>query len=100
MNIRRLESGSAPTVWESLHKLHTAEIMQTDPPPPEPSLPTSSSGGCFHTQLRYSPEPLGLVVEGARVSAVGGLVELRQKGLAGLLAGVVGELDRDGLGCP
>lgn len=38
------------------------------------------------------------MVEGPRVPAVGGLVELRQKGLAGFLAGVVGELDRDGLG--
>lgn len=36
-------------------------------------------------------------MERAWVSAIGGLVELRQKGLAGLLAGVVGELDRNRL---
>lgn len=46
---------------------------------------------------RCLPEPLGLVVEGAWVPAVGWLVQLGQKGLAGLLAGVVGELDGDGL---
>lgn len=38
------------------------------------------------------PEPLGLVVKWARVAPVGGLVELGQQGLAGLLAGVVGKL--------
>lgn len=38
------------------------------------------------------PESLSLVVERARVSPVGGLVQLREQGLAGLLAGVVGKL--------
>lgn len=38
------------------------------------------------------PEPLSLVVKWARVAPVGGLVELGQQGLAGLLAGVVGKL--------
>lgn len=38
------------------------------------------------------PEPLGLVVKRARVAPVGGLVELGEQGLAGLLAGVVGKL--------
>lgn len=38
------------------------------------------------------PEPLGLVVKRTRVAPVGGLVELGQQRLAGLLAGVVGKL--------
>lgn len=38
------------------------------------------------------PESLSLVVERARVSPVGGLVQLGEQGLAGLLAGVVGKL--------
>lgn len=42
------------------------------------------------------PETLGLVVQGARVAAGSGLVQLGQQGLASLLAGVVGELDSDG----
>lgn len=37
-------------------------------------------------------------MEGSWVPAVGGLVELREESLAGFLAGVVGELDGDGLG--
>lgn len=45
-----------------------------------------------------SPEPLSLMVKGSWVSAIGGLVQLRQQGLAGFLTGVVGELDGDGLG--
>lgn len=51
-----------------------------------------------YASAQHSPEPLGLMVEGSRVSAIRGLVKLWQKGLAGFLAGVVGELDRDGLG--
>ena len=44
------------------------------------------------------PEALGLLRQGPGVPPVGRLVELGQQGLAGLLAGVVGELDGDGLG--
>lgn len=40
----------------------------------------------------YLPEPLSLVVKRAGVAPVGGLVELGEQGLAGLLAGVVGKL--------
>ena len=45
------------------------------------------------------PETLGLVVQGSGVAACGGLVELGEQRLARLLAGVVGELDGDGLRC-
>lgn len=45
------------------------------------------------------PEPLGLVVQGPRIAAVGGLVELGEQGLACLLARVVGKFHRDGLSC-
>ena len=61
-----------------------------------PSPPSSLTH--LRASPQHSPEPLGLVVEGAWISTVGGLVELWQESLAGLLAGVVGELDRDGLG--
>ena len=44
------------------------------------------------------PEALCLLCEGSWVPSIGRLVQLRQQGLAGLLARVVGELDRDGLG--
>lgn len=69
------------------------------PPCPASSLPHLLLRDHLHAPPQHSPEPLSLVVEGPWVSAVGGLVELWQKGLARLLAGVVGELDRDGLGC-
>lgn len=39
------------------------------------------------------------MVQGPRIAAVGGLVELREQGLACLLARVVGEFHRDGLSC-
>lgn len=45
------------------------------------------------------PEPLGLVVQGSRIAAVGRLVELREQGLACLLARVVGKFHGDGLSC-
>ena len=67
------------------------------PPNPVCSLPHFLLHEYFHAPPQHSPEPLSLVVKGAWVSAIGGLVQLWQKGLAGLLAGVVGELDRDGL---
>ncbi len=62
------------------------------------SLPHSLLHDHLHAPHQHSPEPLSLMVERAWVSAIRGLVELWQKGLTGLLAGVVGELDRDGLG--
>lgn len=66
---------------------------------PEPSLlPPSLLHDHLHALPQHSPEPLSLMVEGAWVSAIGGLVQLWQKGLAGFLTGVVGKLDRDGLG--
>lgn len=45
------------------------------------------------------PEPLGLVVQGPRIATIGGLVKLREQGLACLLARVVGKFHRDGLSC-
>lgn len=45
------------------------------------------------------PEALSLVVQRASVAACSGLVQLGEQGLARLLAGVVGELHRDGFGC-
>lgn len=45
-----------------------------------------------HIKQIVQPESLSLVVERARVSPVGGLVQLGEQGLAGLLAGVVGKL--------
>lgn len=44
------------------------------------------------------PEALCLLCEGSWVPSIGRLVQLGQQGLAGLLARVVGELHRDGLG--
>lgn len=44
------------------------------------------------------PEALCLLCEGSRVPSIGRLVQLRQQGLAGFLARVVGELDGDGFG--
>lgn len=104
MNIRRLYPGSAPKVGKvCINYLPLKEYTLTSPccnckSEQFPSLSWILSAPLpppWHSQ--YSPEPLSLVVEGARVSAIGGLVELRQKGLAGLLAGVVGKLDRNGL---
>ena len=80
------QSGTSPQSF-----FLTSDNTITLCPPPSTlcaSLPSRAS----------SPEPLGLVVQGPRVTPVGGLVQLGQQGLAGLLAGVVGELDGDGLG--
>lgn len=44
------------------------------------------------------PEALCLLCEGSWVPSIGRLVQLRQQGLAGLLARVVGKFDGDGLG--
>lgn len=44
------------------------------------------------------PEALCLLCEGSWVPSIGRLVQLGQQGLAGLLAWVVGKLDRYGLG--
>lgn len=49
-------------------------------------------GSCLRPLWACLPEPLRLVVERARVAPVGGLVELGEQGLAGLLTGVVGKL--------
>lgn len=54
-------------------------------------LSSSRVAGLFPLWARL-PEPLSLVVKWARVAPVGGLVELGEQGLAGLLAGVVGKL--------
>lgn len=79
--------------------LHAASALPGNfPTHPVSSLPRLLLRGHVHVPPQYSPEPLSLVVEGPWVSAIGGLVELWQKGLAGLLTGVVGELDCDGLG--
>lgn len=94
IHIRKLYTGSAPKVgklcithlWSISNWTWTLSHLILSLPCPV--LP------------QHSPEPLSLVVEGARVSAIGGLVKLWEEGLAGLLAGVVGELDRYGLGGP